>query len=275
MYNFDAASFPEFNYIKKHMLKKDVQFLSESSSLVDAFLKNFDSSLNRLDKQMETSSVFDTTQYDKKTQDYPKKLSNLMIKNNLFSKSSISSKLSKSHMDLDLLKKCKKGQNSDSKPDNLQKANNMTDSLFFGSNSPNVNDSFSKSIGFLKIYKNSKQSHSTGELNESGKSKSVAAFDAKFKEKLTKPITFTKQRNTEKKQQKSHLFDFYSYYNNKYNQENQRKRSLRSASISTPSANPFKLKESILCEENSRNIHESYSIADANQFNMKKFARSL
>ena len=299
MYNFDAASFPEFNYIKKHMLNKDVQLLSESSSLVEAFLKNFDSSLNRLDtslNQMEKSKSLGIFDFDliKKSQavgDFPQKMSNLMIKNNLFSKSTTvagSSKLSRSNMDLDLLKKCKKGQNNSNdstKPDNNNKNNNnnqkdnLMSGLFFNDNSSNVNSSLSKSIGFLNIYKNSKQSHSTGELNAPGntKLKSVAAFDAKFKEKLTKPIPLTKQRSAEKKEQKSHLFDFYSYYNNKYNQENQRKRSSRSASISTTGAstNHFKLKESKINEVTSPMTPENYFIGDSTQFNMKKFARSL
>lgn len=64
MYNFDAASFPEFNYIKRHMLQNDVSILAKSqSSLVESFLKNFEQGLTKLNENIEKSksmSQFDS-----------------------------------------------------------------------------------------------------------------------------------------------------------------------------------------------------------------------
>jgi hypothetical protein len=64
MYNFDAASFPEFSYIKNHMLQNDVSILAteSSSSLVESFLKNFEKGLLNLNESIEKSKSM--TQFD-------------------------------------------------------------------------------------------------------------------------------------------------------------------------------------------------------------------
>jgi len=66
MYNFDAASFPEFNYIKTHMLKNDLTPLAHSSTLVDAFLKNFDKGLNSLQSRSEVLIPSQSTEHSSK-----------------------------------------------------------------------------------------------------------------------------------------------------------------------------------------------------------------
>jgi hypothetical protein len=255
MYNFDAASFPEFTYIKTHMLQNDLTPLAHSSTLVDAFLKNFEQGLATLNILQSRSEILHQplSMPVIPTVTKPKSSRHLRL-NHLFSKSS--SKLTCS---------------SESRSATTTNCDDPT--------SPPIS---SVSSGrFLNIYRNSKQSHSTSELNSSEPCTSH--------HKSSSANSNQDDASPPRNRPKSHLYDFYSYYNNKYNVENQRRRQStvstsggqsRSASISTATNSIVQQlrmrrgsKPVVPLKE--RQAGNEYFIAQSSQFNMKKFASSL
>lgn len=91
MYNFDVSSFPEFNYIKKHMLS-DTTALNESGSpIADSFLKNLkvNSDETKRNKSELVTNEPKSTSFLPKQPKQPKqaKKKNKLKLNQLFSKS--------------------------------------------------------------------------------------------------------------------------------------------------------------------------------------------
>lgn len=325
MYNFDAASFPEFNYIKQHMLQNDVSILAKSqSSLVESFLKNFEQGLTTLNQNIEKSksmSQFDSFKITQSTNTTDRQKEEVIrtgyltgklvnsssnkkeaSENTLSSGKGSSSRLlsidslfSRRHAKSGVSKQTKATPvNISSKKVNRSEGSSLiswdlsswyrdNQSTSYGDSSFNersfVEPTSNKTSGnsFLKIYRNSQQSHSTGALvtaTSCKKSLSNGSSSANSKQNSPSPTTSRMATSANGTEKKSHLFDFYSYYNNKY-QENERKKSGRSISINNPNSVAHHFHRH---RENGRpnpDGSKNYYITEASQFNMKKFASSL
>ncbi len=240
MYNFEASSFPEFNYFKTQhgpSVQNSQPAGDDDAFTVISFLKNFDSSFKNLNDHPEKLKIQNSAYMGSATthkEDFTKdraKLSRLKANDAKYSKSNF-----------ELNKKVKENPFLISAHSNIIN-NKPSKSASFLSKSLNVSNQLSET--------KSADLNETNEVNESAA----------------------------KKTSKFHLFDFYSYYNNKYNQENQLKKNLRRTSESNTKPGRFNIRFSRASKEFSENCSEnqSNSFADFylneenNSFNMKRF----
>ena len=259
MYNFDASSFPEFNYIKTELFgsrNEPLPSLISTSPTVTTFLKNFD------------SSIYDLSAQTRSTLKPAEKLERSHSKSGrsnfryLFYKLNDSIKqmkadetITKSNFELNTVQAAKLGYDQ-----------NLKESL--------LSKSCTQAMGkqFMQI-EQQQQHHKTN------MSSSQADLRSSSSHSVNSTVGGSGIKADKKASKSSHLFDFYSYYNNKYNQENQNKKNQRRESASTFSSkiHRFKLKQfqEYKNHSNPSSFNEYYIDEASENFNMKKFATSL